>query len=38
LTGRKKVENSKRKSVIEDEKDKQEVRTLEFFKRFIANE
>lgn len=38
LTGRKKVENLKRKSVIEDEKNKHEERTLDFFKRFIANE
>ena len=38
LTGKKKVEMSKRKSVLEDEKNKQEVRTEQFVKRFLSNQ
>ena len=38
LTGKKKVEPIKRKSVLEDEKNKQEVRTEEFVKKFLHHQ
>lgn len=38
LTGKKKVDGSKRKSVLEDEKNRQEIRTLEFVSNFLSKQ